>query len=202
MSELTPRQWRLYNFLKERDEWTTQFDIARTLCDCYPFNKEDELTPFHDTPARQNITDDIRAINDCAVIQKIILSSAKGVKLATEAEAERFINSRYASIIRQLERVRKIERKAGLDGQMRLVFGGEREIVQAFTDSNAEGEMWRTARREKGYTQKQAVAEFQRYIHFDAPMLSKIENGVALPNAEQRAAFVKVYPKRDNLKLI
>lgn len=192
MSELTPRQWRLYNFLKDQDDWIKQCEIAWLLRNEYNY-EFDEANPFHDTNARANITDDIRAINKSNVIQKIILSSAKGVKLATEAEAEKYIKSRYAAIFRQLERARKIARKAGLDGQMRITFGGEREIVQAFTDSNAEGERWRNARRAASYTQKQAVAEFQKYIHFDAPMLSKIENGVVLPTADQKAAFVKVY---------
>ena len=193
MSELTPRQWRLYNFLKDQDDWTTQYEIAHELDEDYPITEYEAITPFHDTVARKDITADIRAINASAVIQKIVLSSAKGVKLATEAEAEKYIKSRYAAIFRQLERARKIARKAGLDGQMRITFGGEREIVQAFTDSNAEGERWRNARRAASYTQKQAVAEFQKYIHFDAPMLSKIENGVVLPTAKQKAAFVKVY---------
>ena len=196
MSGLTPRQWRLYNYLKERDGWTTQCQIALDLKKIYPFDypfSYDDLTPFHDTQARHDMTDDIRAINESGVIQKIILSSAKGVKLATEEEAMRYIKSRYAAIFRQLERTRKIERKAGLDGQMRIVFGEEREIIQAFTDSNSEGARWRKARLSIGWTQKQAVEQFRKYIPFDTPLLSRVENGVVLPTEQQRTAFERVY---------
>lgn len=189
MSGLTIRQWELYNYLKKRDGWTTQYEIACALYAHYPYDAK----PFHDTAARHDMTDDIRAINESSVIQKIILSSGKGVKLATEEEAKRYIKSRYSAIFRQLERARKIERKAGLDGQMRIVFGEEREIIQAFTDSNAEGEKWRKARLSAGLTQKQAVEQFRKHIQFDAPLLSRIENGVVLPTAQQRAVFERVY---------
>lgn len=193
MSELTPRQWKLYEFLKKQSGWVTQYIIAINLEVEYPCTIS-ELQDFHNSRARQLITEDIRAINKSDVIQKLILSTSSGIKLATEEEAKKYIKSKYAAIFRQLNLARKLERKAGLDGQMRIVLGSEREIVQAFTDSNAEGERWRMARKLAAYTQKQAVALFKKYIPtFDEPLLSKIENGVVIPTVEQQAAFAKVY---------
>lgn len=135
MSELNARQWRLYNHLKEiGDTWEKQRDIARSLPELYPII---EGQPFHDSGARLLMTKDIQEINKSDIIQKIIISSSQGVKLANKEEARRFIAGRCASVLASLERVRKLERKAGLDGQLRLVFGREREIIQAFCYANS-----------------------------------------------------------------
>lgn len=192
MSELTKRQWRLYNYLKAATGYVTQYELALNLETEYPTTQKD-LQDFHNCKARKDMTADIRAINKSDIIQKMIIANAKGVKLATEAEAERYIKARYASIFRQLERARKIERKAGLDGQFKLVFGSEREIVQAFTDSNEIGTRWHNRRKAAGMTQKQAVALMREYCKIDEPTLSRIEHGTGLPTQEQQAAFEKVY---------
>lgn len=134
-SELNARQWRLYNHLKEHgDTWEKQREIALSLPDLYPIT---EGQPFHDSGARLLMTKDIQAINGSDIVQKIVISSSQGVKLANKEEARRFICGRISSVLDSLERVRKLERKAGLDGQLRLVFGHEREIIRAFTDHPA-----------------------------------------------------------------
>ena len=137
MSELNARQWRLYNALKDRGGvWTKQRELAELLPDFYPCEREQA---FHDSGARLLMTKDIREINKSDVIQKIIISSAQGVKLASKDEAQEFIAGKYSTVFKSLETVRKMERKAGLDGQARLVFGRERGIIEAFTDSGASG---------------------------------------------------------------
>lgn len=136
MSELNARQWRLYNQLKDLgDVWTKQREIAELLPDLYPF---DGAQAFHDSGARLLMTKDIRALNKSAVIQKIVISSPQGVKIATEDEAWTFISSKYSTAFKSLETARKMERKAGLDGQARLVFGAERPIIQAFINETDE----------------------------------------------------------------
>lgn len=144
MSELNARQWRLYDYLREHgDTWTKQREIARSLPDLYPIA---EGQPFHDSGARLLMTKDIREINKSDVIQKIIISSSQGVKLASKEEARGFIAGKYSAVFDSLERVRKLERKAGLDGQTRLIFGRERDIIQAFTDSKAAGDRGKPTR--------------------------------------------------------
>lgn len=192
MNELTKRQWRLYNYLKASTGWVTQYELALNLEIEYPCTSED-LKDFHNSNARKIMTADIRAINKSDVIQKMIISSSRGVKLATEEEATRYIKAKYAAIFRQLERARKLESKAGLDGQFKLTFGKEREIVQAFTDSNALGKRWRAKRLERGLTQKKAVELMRAYTIIDEPTLSRIESGTGIPNVSQSAAFDKVY---------
>ena len=144
MSELNARQWRLYDFLKERGgEWTKQREIAQHLPDLYPIGN---ARAFHDSGARLLMTQDIRAINKSDVIQKIIISSARGVKIANKEEAGQYIAGKYSAVFDSLERVRRLERKAGLDGQARLVFGREREVISAFIDSKEASES-QTSRR-------------------------------------------------------
>ena len=138
MSELNARQWRLYNAIKARgDVWTKQRELAELLPDLYPCEREQA---FHDSGARLLMTKDIRTINKSDIIQKIIISSAQGVKLASKEEARGFIAGKYSAVFKSLETVRKLERKAGLDGQARLVFGGERPIIQAFINGTEAGE--------------------------------------------------------------
>ena len=137
MSELNARQWRLYNQLKALgDVWTKQRELAELLPDLYPCERAEA---FHDSGARLLMTKDIREINKSDVIQKIIISSAQGVKLASKEEARAFIAGKYSAAFKSLETARKMERKAGLDGQARLVFGRERGIIEAFTDSGVSG---------------------------------------------------------------
>ena len=140
MTELNARQWRLYRLLREQgDKWTLQRDIAAALPELYPCERAEA---FHDSGARLLMTKDIREINKSDVIQKIIISSAQGVKLASKEEARAFIAGKYSAAFKSLETARKMERKAGLDGQARLVFGRERGVIEAFTDSGARGPLF------------------------------------------------------------
>lgn len=132
MSELNPRQWALYNFLKEQgDVWTYQEDIAKALPDWYaPIEPKKD---YHNTKERHLMTKDIRAINDSSVIQKIIISNpSRGVKIATEEEWQECIKRDYISVFKRLERIRNKERKGRMDGQTRLVFKSERDTIEAF----------------------------------------------------------------------
>lgn len=131
MSKLNFRQRALYNYLLERgDEWTHQLDVVYGMYDFYNFT--DSNDKFHDSNARHILTKDIRAINNSDEIQKVIISSGKGIKIANEAEWEIYIRSEYKSVFSKLKRVRRKERKGLLNGQKRLVFDSERDIIEAF----------------------------------------------------------------------
>lgn len=129
MSKLTPRQWKLYNFLKEQDDWVKQERISSSLPE-YSVTEKD--TPFHDTTARMNITNDIRAIKKSDVIQKIILSNAKGVKIATADEFDEYFEKKSASLKRQFKLLYKQLKKAQMNEQTRITFGSERNYIEAF----------------------------------------------------------------------
>ncbi len=195
MSELTSRQWALYNYLKERgDEWTTQRDTAYALKEWYGTDFDDDK--FHDCRARHFITDDIRAINASTVIQKIIISSPKGIKIANKDEFDRYIKNERAAALRRLMRVHKKAKKGWRDGQMRITFGAyERDTIKAFIDSDkAVGERLKEARI-KAHCTAAAIVSYMRHIgvKIDEPMLSRFERGYCLPNGKTLAKLAEIY---------
>lgn len=192
-SELNSRQWALYNLYKDGGV-ISQLEAAQLLKKDFPeYGKFTDERAFHDSAARLVMTKDIRAINASPIIQKTIVRARGGLKLANKADAERNIKAKYKTAFRTLASARQAEKKAALDGQLRAVFGNEREIIHAFTDSNVEGDELKKARQAAGLTQKQAVDALKTIIDIDAPTLSKIENGVVAATEKQKAAFSVIY---------
>lgn len=196
MKELNSRQFALYNFLKKQgDEWTTQFRVAVELPEYGFVEGLDDADKFHDSPARHLLTKDIQTINKSNLIQKIILSSGKGIKLASESDFDVYIRSQYAALWRKKERLDKIAKKGNRDGQMRITFGSERDTVKAFIDSDRViGERLKIARLRANLSQAQVVAAMHEADRsFDAPMLSKLEKGYCLPNKKTAAKLAVIY---------
>ena len=178
-SELNPRQWALYNLLKNTpDTYWTQIELAYNLREFYDTTFDD--SNFHDSTTRHQLTNDIRAINASDVIQKIIISTPKGVKIASNAEFEQYINAEFASIFRKLARTRKKAKKAGMDGQMRLVLGNERDTIEAFADSV---NRLKAARLNAGLKLVDVVYRLRQAGEqgIDVPLLSKMESGYCKP---------------------
>ena len=178
-SELNARQWAVYNLLKNNpDRYLTQIEIVYGLDEYYDVSFRDDQ--FHDSAARHQLTKDIRAINNSEVIQKIIISNSKGVKIASSAEFEKYINAEFASIFRKLARTRQKAKKAGLDGQMRLVLGKERDTIEAFADDI---NRLKAARLNAGMkladVARELIAAGEKGI--DVSLLSKMENGYCKP---------------------
>ena len=136
-SELTPIQWALYRFLKERGNvWTTQYHIARELGKEYTeYFYDDNPNDFHDSLIRHRMTADIRKINDSGAIQKIIISSGKGIKLATEEEFDEYIRKEVGAALRRLMRAKRKAEKGKRNGQLKITIGKyEREVIEAFIE--------------------------------------------------------------------
>lgn len=130
---LTPKQWRLYDLLKDNTHrWITQLEIQQTLKEEYP--DYDGQQNFHDSGARLWITNDVQKINESDVIQKIILSSSQGIKIASAEEYRVWSQNKWKSLKQQISRLAWKDHKARLDGQMKLVFGEsmERDYYEAF----------------------------------------------------------------------
>ena len=191
--ELNSRQWALYNYLKDKgDTWTCQWQIALELPE-YKYDGEQDAALFHDSHARMQMTADIRAINESSIIQKVVISSGKGIKLANSEEFDRYIRKEIMAAVRKLMRAKHKAAKGNRDGQMRLVFNSERDTVKAFIDSDKViGERLRAARLEKGLTANEVVLQMNTK-GFDAPMLSKIEKGYCLPNRTTLARMCAIY---------
>ena len=130
-SELTPRQWVLYEFLKSQNDWVKQEHISSSLPE-YSVTEKD--TPFHDTMARMHITNDIRAIKKSEVIQKIVISNAKGVKIANVEEFDEWFKRKAISLKKQMGLLYKQLKKAQLNNQTRIVYNSERDFIEAFKE--------------------------------------------------------------------
>lgn len=131
---LNNRQFRLYDYLKSNsDKWLTQEQIARALPEYYPIDTDKD---FHNySPSRKRMSADIRVINNSGIIQKTILSSSKGVKIATKKEYQEYIKRMKKSALKRLAYVYSIEKKASKDGQFRITFGEyEKNVIEAFID--------------------------------------------------------------------
>ena len=130
---MNDRQKALYEYLLSRgNEWTTHAEIARELYGYYG-NAECCLEPkdFHDTVERSLITFDCRYISISSEVEKIVISSSKGVKIANEAEFYRYIDNQRTATLRKLARIYKMAKKGGLHNQMD--FGGH--TVESFLEN-------------------------------------------------------------------
>lgn len=190
-SELNARQWALYNLLKNNpDKYMTQIDIVYGLREYYDLTFYD--AHFHDSKARHQLTNDIRTINKSDIIQKIIISNNKGVKIANRAEFEKYINAEFASIFRKLARTRQKAKKAGLDKQMRIVLGNERDTIEAFADDI---NRLKAARLNAGLKLADVVRELiaagEKGV--DVSLLSKMENGYCRPTETMLLKMAVLY---------
>lgn len=143
---LTSRHWALYTFLKKyRGIWVTQQFIYDKLIDFYKEYGVNENN-FHDSFARQKIARDIVDLNNSEKIHKIILSSSKGIKIASRSEYRHWSDLRWHSIGRMAKRLLVKDNKYKNDGQVRLILeegSKAREYFETFfksVDNNDEKE--------------------------------------------------------------
>ena len=127
---LTTRQWALYNFLKDNYE-DGLYISKETICTWLP---EHYQIKDNETRTCRTIENDIREINNCDLIQKIIVSNKVGYKIGNKEECLRYLKKRWDRDIKSIELNRKLSEKVGLDNQMRLTFGKgfERDYIETF----------------------------------------------------------------------
>lgn len=138
-NKLTTRQWRLYDLLKSEFEenpnaYLSCNDIMNKLPDYYYFTYAEIMskTPAHDTVAHQNIRTDINALRNSDEIYKIICSTAKGYKIATEKEANQWLARVRQEAIAKFKMYWKNLKDAELNNQLRLVFNKEKDTIEVF----------------------------------------------------------------------
>lgn len=130
---MNERQKALYKYLlKKGDIYTLQHNVASDLYKYYG-NGECyfDIEKYHDSRERFILSQDIADMNQNPKFEKIIISSSKGIKLANEAEHNRYIKSQYNSAIRKLARIYKMAKKGNANGQ--IDFGGH--TVESFLEN-------------------------------------------------------------------
>ena len=109
------RQMTLIAVLEFHNRWMKQEEVLREMGQFYPPIREG--TDYHNSGARSMLTKDIQEINSTAKFNRIIVHSAKGVKVATEEEAINYLHNQYKETLSKLKRIHKMEKKMESNGQ-------------------------------------------------------------------------------------
>jgi hypothetical protein len=126
--ELNSRQWKLYKYLcKQEDPKTLKTIIRETGL----YGPVDEIN-FNNSAGRRVLTADIRILKEKDKPHKNVLSTNQGIIIGTKKEFIQEIGKQERKLIKMFQLLNKQKRKAGLDNQLRLVFGKEKEIIEAF----------------------------------------------------------------------
>ena len=125
------RRGDLYRFLSSREGWISMYDLAYHMRGYYPIFGW--VTNFHNSYIRRKITADIKAINADPEYPMIIISSRRGVKIATRDEYEHWIKAELRETFEKLKGLRKIMKKSNLDGQYDLF---EQEYAKVFQEGS------------------------------------------------------------------
>ncbi|HEY8402531.1 MAG TPA: hypothetical protein VIK89_14785, partial [Cytophagaceae bacterium] len=133
-NDLTTRQYNLYKYLKEQDDFKHLSEIV-VETDLYGDLPESNI---NNSNAIRQLKKDIQALKKSGIIQTVILSCTfKGVKIASKEEYEDYSKRVWGAINRRAKLQALQDKKAGLDGQMRLVFNTEKPIIEAFKEVGA-----------------------------------------------------------------
>lgn len=125
---LNTRQWDLYLFLKSKyseNRYISKLEICTALPMHYKYGADDE----HKC---RMIEADVRIINSQEEIQKIIVTNKTGYKIGTKAEVTEYLNRRFRKAGKAMKLNWLLANKVGLNGQMRLTFGNERDVIEAY----------------------------------------------------------------------
>lgn len=125
---MNTRQHELYKFLKDNYQegrYISKKEICEALPQYYVF--------FTDTDRHNvNIENDIREINSWENMQKCIVSNRIGYKIGSEEECNEYLKRRFNTTLKTLKQLYAIKKRLEKNGQYRLVFGEERNIIESF----------------------------------------------------------------------
>ena len=140
---LTPRQWKLYEFLKlnngktfgkqenmlvEYENWLVRECLSSTLYSYHYFEEKRAGKHYSDMTSGRQLRKDLNELKKDETIQKVII----GNKIAnTEEEARKGLEKQKVKALRELKlywtQVKKLEKNL----QQRIVFGKERDHIEA-----------------------------------------------------------------------
>ncbi len=138
---LTPRQWKLYTFLKETtkkfnkqqellceyETWLLKFCEHNKYSYGY-FAEFNNGKHYNDMSSARAMRKDLQVLKKDDTIQKVICTN----KLAdTVEEAEIYLKKSLGKILRELKLYHKQKAKLEKHLQTRLVFNQEREIIES-----------------------------------------------------------------------
>ena len=125
---MNTRQFELYKFLKDNYQegrYISKKEICKALPQFYTYNTD---TNRHNVEIEQ----DIREINNWENMQKCIVSNRIGYKIGSEIECNEYLKRRFNTTLNTLKQLYAIKKRLERNGQYRLVFGEERNIIESF----------------------------------------------------------------------
>lgn len=126
---LTSRQWKLYSYLKKQKEFKT---LKKIMLETGLYGDNYEI---YNSCGGRALRKDIRSLKESNVIQYTLLSTSSGIKIATKEEYIEYSRRRWRALERAIKLQKIQDKKAGLDGQVRLVFNHEKPVIEAFKEA-------------------------------------------------------------------
>ena len=135
--ELNQRQIELYEFLIRSaehypDKYLSKEVIVKLLNKHYP--RHLEHSSEHNSRAFNLLRRDVRAIN-FSDVEKIIVSSRKGYKIATKEEAIKYVKRKLATNLKGLKLYWNIKHKIDHDGQVDITMHEVSSFIDDATES-------------------------------------------------------------------
>lgn len=128
--ELTTRQWKLYSFLKGQTEYKHVYQV---LVESELYGQEFNSKNFNNSTAARALRKDLQALKASGAIQTVLAThTKKGIKIATKEEYASYSKRKWKAIVEAIKMQKLQDKKAGLDGQHRIVFNKEKEVIEAF----------------------------------------------------------------------
>ena len=122
MKTMNSRQWKLYEFLKENMEhYLSRKAIMR-------------LSGLYEEETSRTLTHDLQVIKENPTINRILITSRKGIKIAkTKEEANEYLEKEKIEVISRLKRYFMQSKQYGLDNQTQIVFNAEKDTIEVFS---------------------------------------------------------------------
>lgn len=117
-NKMNTRQWKLYEFLKEQNEFISIKEIMN------------KLGLWEN---RRVLTRDLQVIKENPTINRILITNRKGIKFAsTEVEANIYLEKEKIEILSRFKRYFKQARQIQLDNQTQIVWNCEKDTIEVF----------------------------------------------------------------------
>lgn len=122
MKTMNTRQWKLYEFLKEQmDHYLSRKTIMR-------------LSGLYEEETSRTLTHDLQVIKENPTINRILITSRKGIKIAkTKEEANEYLEREKIETLSRLKRYFIQSKQYGLDNQTQIVFNAEKDTIEVFS---------------------------------------------------------------------
>lgn len=122
MKSMNTRQWLLYEFLKEKmDHYLSRKAIMR-------------LSGLYENETSRTLTRDLQVIKENPTINRIIITSRKGIKIAsTKKEADEYLEREKIEILSRFKRYFQQAHNIELDKQTQIVFNCEKDTIEVFS---------------------------------------------------------------------